>query len=191
MSYRVRKMRWEDIEPVKEIDHLCFPTMLPPTNYKTELINPMAHYIVAYDDDSLRIEAPLLQPYRPLILGFGGIWFMAGEAHIINLAVRPGYQRQGIGELLLNGLIEKSLELKAALVTLEARVSNFSAQRLYTKYGFSQRGLRRAYYTDNREDALIMTLDNMNQAEFQKSWAVLKQQFQKKWGVMPGKIENQ
>jgi ribosomal-protein-alanine N-acetyltransferase len=188
MAYRVRKMRWEDIEPVKEIDHMCFPSMMPPTSYKTELINPMAHYIVAYDDSFL-LGSDSLKSYIPLVLGFAGLWLMAGEAHIINLAVRPEYQHQGIGELLLNCLIETSMELKADLITLEVRVSNLSAQRLYNKYGFTHRGLRHAYYIDNREDAVIMTLDNMNPPEFQANWRVLKQQYQQKWGVLPGKVE--
>jgi len=155
MSYRMRQMHWEDLEQVKEIDRLCFPTMMPPTNYKTEMINPMAHYIVAYD--AARIEIPSSQPCSPLILGFAGIWLMAGEVHIINLAVRPEYQHQGIGELLLNGVIQQSLGLKAILITLEVRVSNIKAQNLYRKYGFTLRGIRHAYYIDNREDAIIMT----------------------------------
>lgn len=188
MSYRMRQMHWEDLEQVKEIDRLCFPTMMPPTNYKTEMINPMAHYIVAYD--AARIEIPSSQPCSPLILGFAGIWLMAGEVHIINLAVRPEYRHQGIGELLLNGIIQQSLELKAILITLEVRVSNLTAQNLYRKYGFTLRGIRHAYYTDNREDAGIMTLDNMEKIEFQANWILLKHQYRQKWGVTPDKIDD-
>lgn len=177
MAYRIRPMSREDIEQVKEIDLLCFPTMMPPTSYQTELINPMAHYIVAYDDARLPDSAP------PLILGFAGLWLMAGEAHIINLAVRPEHRRRGIGELLLISLLETVLELKAGFITLEVRPSNQSAQGMYAKYGFTKRGVRRAYYTDNGEDAVIMTLDDMSSPGFQSNWEALKRAYEQRWGV--------
>jgi ribosomal-protein-alanine N-acetyltransferase len=187
MSYRVRKMLWEDVEQVRGIDFVCFPTMLPPTNYKTEFINPMAHYLVVYDDAQLTAEdGP--ENRSPLILGFIGLWYMASEIHIINLAVHPDYRHKGIGELLLIHTIDLSVELEAILITLEVRVSNMAAQDLYAKYGFSERGVRRAYYLDDREDAAIMTLDDMSSAAYQEVLRKLKRAYAETWGLTPGRL---
>jgi ribosomal-protein-alanine N-acetyltransferase len=175
-------MRWEDVEQVRGIDLTCFPTMLPPTNYKTEFINPMAHYLVAYDDVPTTVEDSLDVPHVQ-ILGFIGLWFMASEMHVINLAVHPDYRHKGIGELLLIHAIELSVDLKAILITLEVRVSNLAAQALYSKYGFSERGIRHAYYLDDREDALIMTLDAMSSPEYQPVFKRLKQGYERRWGL--------
>jgi [ribosomal protein S18]-alanine N-acetyltransferase len=187
MNYRVRKMRWEDLEQMRGIDLVCFPAMLPPTNYKTEFINPMAHYLVAYDDAHGVIEDGTGNP-KVEILGFVGLWFMASEIHIINLAVHPGYRHQGIGELLLINAIDLSVDLKAILITLEVRVTNLAAQALYSKYGFSERGVRRAYYLNDREDAAIMTLDNMASLAYQEVFQKLKEVFAKRWGEVPDRL---
>jgi len=179
MAYLVRKMKWEDIEQVRGIDLVCFPNMLPPTNYKTEFINPMAHYLVACDESQTSNE-DTNQSHNRLITGFIGLWLMAGEMHIINLAVHPDCRREGIGELLLVSAIELSIQLKATLITLEVRVSNLAAQALYSKYGFSKRGIRRAYYLDNREDAVIMTLDGILSNEYTEIFRKLKRLFEYK-----------
>jgi [ribosomal protein S18]-alanine N-acetyltransferase len=179
LAYCLRCMRREDIEQVSEIDRVCFPTMLPYTSYQTELINPMAHYLVLFDDTPIIRVSEITLP--PLLPGFAGIWMMAGEAHIINIAVREEYRREGLGELLLIGLIEKARELNASMVTLEVRASNIKAQTLYAKYGFTERGRRRAYYTDNREDAVIMTLDNPNSPDYNKLLSNLENNYEAKW----------
>lgn len=182
MAYRARRMESADIEAVMEIDRLCFPAMLPPTSYKTELINPMAHYFVVWDDATDSCAGDAMQPFSPLVLGFAGLWLMAGEAHVINLAVRPEYQRCGLGEFLLSGLIETASELKASLITLEVRVSNQAARALYARYGFTERGVRKRYYVDNREDALIMTLDAPGSPACRRMLADLKGIFRSKRG---------
>ena len=82
---------------------------------------------------------------------------MVDEAHIVSIGVRTEYRGLGLGELLLLAAIEQAIEYELRHVTLEVRVSNHVAQNLYKKYGFTERGLRKGYYTDNREDALIMT----------------------------------
>jgi ribosomal-protein-alanine N-acetyltransferase len=125
---------------------------------------------------------------NPLILGFIGLWYMASEVHVINLAVHPDYRHRGIGELLLISAIELSVELKAILVTLEVRVSNLTAQALYSKYGFSERGIRHAYYLDDREDAAIMTLDDMTSPAYQAILQKMKQSYMERWGVTPGRL---
>ena len=118
-----------------------------------------------------------------VITGFAGFWIMVDEAHITSIASRGIYRGQGIGELLLQTVIDMAAERKVRIVTLEVRVSNSVAQNLYTKYGFNKVGMRRGYYTDNREDALIMSTDRINSAEFQKNFTELRQNYRIKWGA--------
>ncbi len=160
-------MRQQDIAQVSEIDRESFPTMMPPTNFKRELGSSLAHYIVAYDDKRA-IGEPGAEKAGHYIIGFAGFWIMAGEAHIVNIAVRQTHRRRGIGELLLLSLVDQAVRMKASLVTLEVRASNSTAQSLYHKYGFTVTGLRRGYYSDDKEDAIIMTLDNVDSATFRE-----------------------
>src|SRR4030042_6425226 len=92
---------------------------------------------------------------------------MADEAHLTNIAVRRQYQGKGLGELLVIATIDLAVELKASFMTLEVRASNLVAQNLYHKYGFVQMGIRRGYYLDNREDAIIMSTDSISAESFQ------------------------
>lgn len=212
MACYVRLMRKEDIPQVVEIDREAFPTMWPPANYRHELENRLAHYIVACDDVE-RVEEPkteaapkkgfsgLLYRLRQLfnhdrffgneippserqyIFGFTGFWIMAGEAHITNIAVREKHRRQGIGELLLISLIDLAIKLDARLITLEVRASNTAAQSLYSKYSFTKVGVRRGYYTDNREDGVLMSLEDITSALVQANLQRLKQAHTQKWGM--------
>jgi ribosomal-protein-alanine N-acetyltransferase len=117
------------------------------------------------------------------ILGFAGLWFMVDEAHLANIAVRETYRRQGIGESLLISAIEVSIERKAQFITLEVRVSNKIAQSLYRKYGLNEVGLRRGYYMDNKEDAVIMTAEGITSDSYIKRFQNLKQAHAQKWGI--------
>lgn len=177
--YVVEAMRLEDVPTVSAIEKLVFSRPWPTEAYDYELLeNPRAHYLVA----RLK-QAPAAKPRKGVrallqralsgpeldssLLGYGGLWLAADEAHISTLAVRTEWQGKGIGELLLASLIEKAHALGASYVTLEVRVSNYRAQRLYTKYGFREVGVRRRYYTDNNEDALIMSTDEITTPEYQ------------------------
>ncbi len=102
------------------------------------------------------------------VVGYSGLWLMVNEAHITTIAVAPEYQGRGLGELLLIALIDKAIELNALCLTLEVRVSNHVAQSLYRKYTFRQTGLRRRYYSDNGEDAHIMTTEDLDSPHFQE-----------------------
>lgn len=209
MAYYVSYMHKGDLHQVNEIDREAFPTQWPPPDYRRELQNPLARLLVVCED-SQQVEAPEKDVPREdetglmagikrwwrrnqffgkkptesgqFIIGFASIWVMADEAHITNIAVRKDYQRQGIGELLLISIINLAAELKADIVTLEVRVSNLPAQRLYHKYGFVQVGLRRGYYTDNREDALLMSIENITAAPFQAQLQKLKSAHAQKYG---------
>ena len=187
-------MNKEDIAQVNEIDREAFPTQWPPPNYRHELQNQLARYIVVYNDEiklaepeeqpeneTTGIMSKIMQRFRlnlsssegsaladkQYIVGFAGIWVLADEAHITNLAVRKKCQRRGIGERLLIATIDLAREMKASMMTLEVRASNLIAQNLYRKYGFTEVGIRRGYYTDNREDGILMSTENITSNSFQ------------------------
>lgn len=185
MPYYIRLMHQGDISRVTEIDREAFPTMMPLANFRRELGSPLAHYIVACDEED-KAALTMTEVNRngeQLVVGFAGFWLMADEAHIVNLAVRRTYRRLGMGELLLISLIELAMDMEASLITLEVRASNTSARCLYSKYGFIDRGLRKRYYTDNREDAVIMTVDNINSSSYQIKLRQLKKAYSEKWGA--------
>ena len=163
-----------DIPQVAEIERASFPSAWPQTAYKRELQNSAARYLVVTElgDDAPEQPPPAgvwsalrriltvgesEAPADERLLGFIGIWLMVGEAHIVTVAVRDEYRRMGIGERLLIACIEMALGYDQEVVTLEVRRSNQAAQRLYEKYGFAHVGVRVRYYSDNHEDAVIMT----------------------------------
>jgi ribosomal-protein-alanine N-acetyltransferase len=108
------------------------------------------------------------------IIGFAGLWLMVDEAHVTTIAMHPEHRRRGLGELLLVSLIDIAFSIGAKWVTLEVRVSNYTAQNLYRKYGFREAGLRHRYYSDNQEDALIMWTDEINTPAYRQKFAELK-----------------
>ncbi len=207
MTYSIRRMVKEDLEQVTEIDREAFPSQWPPANYKQELQNNTAHYLVLYDDTKM-IDIPvktslkdkfsiasLLMPWtrrksleksiltpvtQQYIVGFSGIWMLADEAHLTNIAVRRQYRGKGLGEFLVIATIDLATQLKASFITLEVRASNLVAQNLYHKYGFVQMGIRRGYYLDNREDAIIMSTDSITSESFQAQIRELREALKKK-----------
>ena len=123
------------------------------------------------------------QPGQQYIAGFLGAWHMHDEAHIISVGVRSPRRSQGIGELLLIGAIEQAIARGMQSVTLEVRVSNYIAQNLYKKYGFKKQGVRKAYYVDNREDALIMTAADICEPLFSQDLRLLIRAHRQRWGA--------
>lgn len=209
-------MRREDIPRVKEIDQEAFPTEWPPTNFARELENKMASYVVAAEtqegnpepDAQLKTvnkqesffariwriftggSASKGNPAenRALILGYAGMWIMADEAHITSIASQKERRHQGIGEALLICLIELAMLKHARIVTLEARVSNEVAQNLYYKFGFDKMGVRKGYYLDNKEDAVIMSTEYISSPSFQEKFRKVKEAYLKKWGVLTDEV---
>ena len=157
----VDRMTVEDLPAVEEIEHESFTTPWPANAYRSELEkNRLAHYIVARYDDR--------------VVGFAGIWMMVDEAHITTFAVRTSWRRQGIGERLLLALLDIAKARGAREATLEVRPSNHPARRLYEKYGFVLVGVRPRYYSDNNEDALIMTTDTLDGRQMHARIAALR-----------------
>jgi ribosomal-protein-alanine N-acetyltransferase len=101
------------------------------------------------------------------------MWIMMDEAHITTIALRTNRRGRGLGELLLASLMEMAYDVRAQRVTLEVRVSNEAAQRLYRKYGFHVEGTRARYYSDNNEDAYIMTTGNIQEQVYRHSFDAL------------------
>jgi ribosomal-protein-alanine N-acetyltransferase len=142
----VDEMRLADIPEVHEIERLSFRTPWPAYAFEQELTgNRLARYIVVRGD----------MPER--VIGFAGVWLMVDEAHITTFAVHPDWRRRGAARELLLRLLELALELRASRMTLEVRVGNEAAQALYRAFGFSVAGRRPRYYTDDGEDAYVMT----------------------------------
>jgi ribosomal-protein-alanine N-acetyltransferase len=201
VRYVVEPMTMSDIPRVTEIERLAYATPWPTSAYRRELQeNTWARYIVARDallrestPDSTpaaehpkrgfplsllpnRAPAPPQLPRSDLasIIGFAGLWLMVDEAHVTTIASHPDYRGRGVGELMLSGLIDISYEIGARMVTLEVRVSNFVAQNLYRKYGFREAGIRKRYYSDNHEDALIMWTPEIRMPEYYDQFMRLK-----------------
>jgi ribosomal-protein-alanine N-acetyltransferase len=146
LRLRIEPMSLGDLPDVHAIEHTSYSTPWPDEAYRSEIeSNRMATYLVARTGDE--------------IVGFAGIWLMVDEAHITTFAVHPDWRRRGIGERLLVTLLDASIARHAREATLEVRLSNVPARRLYEKYGFRPVGLRPRYYSDNGEDALIMTTE--------------------------------
>jgi ribosomal-protein-alanine N-acetyltransferase len=183
LPYVVEPMRLRDIKEVMKIEYASFSSPWSARAYRHELLeNDLSHYFVARQRWTERPGLYLLgkvcqslgTAIRPAILGHGGFWMMAGEAHISTIAVQPAWRQKGIGELLLVAMLDRAVELGAEIATLEVRVSNVVAQNLYYKYGFRQVGLRRRYYRDNDEDALIMSTERLTSAIFQSRFQARK-----------------
>jgi [ribosomal protein S18]-alanine N-acetyltransferase len=115
-------------------------------------------------------RSPQLEQELKSIVGYSGIWVMTDEAHITTIASHPDVRGQGVGELLLVALIHRAMEIGARWMTLEVRASNSVAQNLYRKYTFKEMGVRRRYYSDNGEDALVMWTDALDSSSFQAAF---------------------
>ena len=118
------------------------------------------------------------------IAGYVSVWYQGDEAHITEIAVKESLRSRGIGELLLIGALEAAIEYGSKVMTLEARVSNFIAHRMYQKYNFKSVGIRKAYYSDNREDAVIMTTSPIDTDEYHKLFSNWQTTYLNRWGRM-------
>jgi ribosomal-protein-alanine N-acetyltransferase len=160
---RIRPMAIADLPAVQLIERASFTTPWPPQAYRQEL-------------ESNRLAAYLIGEIGDEIVAYGGVWLMVDEAHVTTFAVHPRYRRRGIGERLLLSLIDLSIARRAREATLEVRLSNLGARRLYEKYGFRPVGIRPRYYSDNQEDALIMTTEPLAGADMTERIARLRAQ---------------
>ena len=144
MNINVDLMKEEDIDSVLDISSLSFSIPWSRDSYIQELTNPLARYIVAKVDNK--------------VVGFVGTWIVLDESHITNIAIHPNYRKQGLGSSLLEAFLKYCKSQGCIAFTLEVRGSNKAARTLYEKYNFKQEGVRKGYYEDTKEDAIIMWL---------------------------------
>jgi ribosomal-protein-alanine N-acetyltransferase len=131
-----------DLDQVAAIEKLSLPSPWSKELFEAELKRPQARYFVAEEGDR--------------IAGYMGYWEAPQEAHIINLAVAPGFRKKGLGVAMLDHVLEFARKTGANLATLEVRESNVAARGLYEKCGFKFVAIRKKYYVDNQEDAVVM-----------------------------------
>ena len=156
-EYTIRRMTMADVDGVAAVEAATFPTPWSRDAFISEMKNVAARYLVAEKDGR--------------IIGYAGAWIILDESHITNIAVLEAERGQGIGRKLTHGLMQYLSNLGAAYATLEVRKSNEVAQNLYKSLGFIKLGVRKRYYEDNGEDALIMVCDHMPEVdpEFEES----------------------
>lgn len=135
-------MTIEDVKAIYDLSKACFSIPWSFEALTKELSNPLAEYQIAEIDGR--------------IIGYGGLWCVMDEGEITNIAVDGDYRRQGIGEALLEALLQIAKQKRLTIVHLEVRVSNVAAKGLYEKFGFHQIAIRKNYYQQPIEDAIIM-----------------------------------
>ena len=153
---RIEPMVVDDLTRVREIEHQAFASPWPKDAYRAEIEeNQVACYLVARDETGL-------------LVGFAGMWVIFDEAHVTTIAVDRTRRGERIGERLLLVLIERALARGARWMTLEVRPSNTVALSLYRKFGFRDVALRKRYYSDNGEDAVVMWSGNLREPDAQQ-----------------------
>jgi [ribosomal protein S18]-alanine N-acetyltransferase len=152
VNFAIRRMTLEDVPSVHEIDTLSFSLPWPERSFRFELTeNPVARTWVV--ESGGRVAAMLV------------LWLIVDEAHIATIATHPDFRRQGLGERLMIAALVSAREEGARRAFLEVRAGNAGALELYKKYGFVVVGVRKGYYKDNSEDAILMNLEDLNALE--------------------------
>nr|WP_273126231.1 ribosomal protein S18-alanine N-acetyltransferase [Bacillus weihaiensis] len=142
-AYTIRKMEKSDLDQVNEIEQLSFTV-------------PWSKESLLYEIEQNLFAKYMVVELEGKVVGYCGVWVIMEDAQITNIAVHPDFRGMKIGEALLTFAIQLSKEMNAKRLSLEVRVTNYIAQSLYKKLGFTVGGIRKRYYTDNQEDALVM-----------------------------------
>jgi ribosomal-protein-alanine N-acetyltransferase len=150
-----------DLPDVMELDRLCFGGLWTLEGYQRELASDRSHFLLLSVTHSKPLSGGwshhfLESEIKENFLGIGCFWEILEEAHVTLLGIHPRYQRQGLGKLLLDAMLNKARSQGLERATLEVRASNQGAISLYEKFGFKLVGKRPHYYQDNDEDALIL-----------------------------------
>ncbi|MBN1777398.1 MAG: ribosomal protein S18-alanine N-acetyltransferase [Clostridiales bacterium] len=149
----IRRMTKNDIKAVHDIEMDTFSVPWPEPSFHHELEqNPAARYLVAAEDDGT-------------VVAYAGAWMVFEEGHITNIAVKQEFRGRGIGRALTRALIQYAANLGVQYMTLEVRKSNFVAQRMYRELGFENLSVRKRYYPDNQEDAILMVLQRLPEVQ--------------------------
>jgi [ribosomal protein S18]-alanine N-acetyltransferase len=151
-QYSIRRMKLEDVEQVHQLDVISFSLPWPERSFRYELTENLSSRMWV-------VETAIETGIR--VIGMLGLWLIVDEVHIGTLAIHPDFRKQGIAQRLLITSLLAACKEGAAKAYLEVRKGNLAAQALYTKFGFKISGIRPRYYSNNGEDALMMTLDPM------------------------------
>lgn len=139
----IRKMKYSDINHVMEVEKSSFTSPWTKEIFYQEIEkNSYAHYFVVESNEQ--------------VIGYAGMWIVVDDAQITNIAIKPDYRGFRIGERLFQHIYQHAIQNGVKRLSLEVRASNYVAQRLYRKFGLVPGGIRKNYYTDNQEDAIIM-----------------------------------
>ena len=152
-TVELRRLELRDLAEIEEIERSSYPTPWSRSMFASELAKPSSLCLGAFDSETGRLVGYLV------ISRYVDAW------HVMNVAVAPEHRRRGIATTLLERLFEATAGRGRRGYTLEVRVSNAGAVALYERLGFKPRGVRRGYYTDNREDALIMWKDPISELD--------------------------
>ena len=166
MKLRIRPMELQDLEQVVTIDQMSFTMPWPLSAYTFELNeNPGSLLLVAetLNTDPTGCSETQQIVGKPRIIGLIVLWLILDEAHIATIAVHPDYRGRGVARLMLIKALEEAVRRGADQATLEVRINNVAAQKLYYRFGFEVVGHRPRYYRDNNEDALIMTVNHLGE----------------------------
>lgn len=150
----VKNLRFEPIsadkiDAIHAIESICQSAPWSKRSFENEITNPQSVFRVAIESGE--------------VVGFAGLWMIVDEAHIINVAVKPEKRRLGIGKRLIEEILRLAKERGSVCATLEVRKSNVGAVELYKGFGFEEVAVRKGYYPDNKEDAIVMWLYNMGE----------------------------
>ncbi|WP_394219609.1 ribosomal protein S18-alanine N-acetyltransferase [Halobacillus trueperi] len=139
----IRRMTKDDVGAVMEVEKASFAVPWSEETFEKEMEdNPYAHYYIVEKENE--------------IIGYCGLWLIIDEAHVTNIAIHPGHRGNKYGERLFRHTCNEAIEHGAIQLSLEVRVSNTAAQHMYRKFGMVPGGIRKRYYSDNGEDALVM-----------------------------------
>lgn len=162
MEIVIKSMEKTDVDGVIGIEEKAYGEHhWSKESFLNELSNDLARYYSAFDENGN-------------LVGYAGCWQILEEVHITNIAVSVDHRRMGVGNKLLQKIIDDCYENKAKYITLEVRVSNTPAISLYEKYGFKSLGVRKGYYQNNNEDALIMWTENIFYDKFKNNYAKVR-----------------
>jgi ribosomal-protein-alanine N-acetyltransferase len=152
-NIEITRMRRRHLRGIMAIERQVYPRPWSPSLFVSEMTTPRNRaYLVALEGRT--------------VVGYGGLISYGDEAHVTTIAVDPRYQRLKIGTRVLYELVQEALELAARAVSLEVRVTNWGAQRMYGRFGFRPVGVRRNYYQETNEDALVMWTDDIRTREY-------------------------
>lgn len=153
VELEITRMRRRHLKGVMAIERQVYPRPWSPNLFLSEM-------------SELRNRTYLVAKMEKEVVGYGGIMCYGEEAHVTTIAVDPEHHRRKIGTRLLFDLVQEAIRLGAQAVSLEVRVSNWGAQRLYSQFGFRPVGIRKNYYQETGEDAVVMWADNIRSSDY-------------------------